>query len=668
MKKSSRLVFAIVLVLPVLISRIGHAQTFAADTSAADTSKANARDTLARGRVPIHLMGSIDRSLPADQVLTDSSEHFVDYRYLGDLITTAPGFSILEFGAQGQWQQLYSEGIGARGIQFLSDGAPLNDGTSGTYNLSYYPTEHLERIEFVTGTEAYVYGLNSPGGVINLVTLNKKALRPYSHIFYGESAYGQSFVDGMLSQDIIRNLNVTVGAFHATFGGRYDNSNEDHWHGRVKVRYNLSDYTNVSVSGNYTQTHIGMFGGTSSYSADTAYQPFAPIQNGNAYEKVTRHDVQLNVAQILPGDSNGVSTLTAYYSDQKREYRDEEIGFPSTGTRIHQDQPSRWYGLRLEHQRNLGANALTVGGEWRAERGNENPFVHETNIFGIAKIQLDEVFRLSPSIRFDHFGYREPSTLANLPYLSYTSLSYGSDVSARPVPWIEFFAGYSHSRYFPLTEINGISPLDLKFVLEPEVHDLVETGIELINSSENSFGIKYFHRNIQNAINLVPSASGGNTDFGFSNLGTRILQGFSVHTSERAGSFVLEGTAQYLNVDDKQYSVATLPEWSADGGFYYWDTLLTHHLNLKCGLEGKVFSSYFGYPFNDQALAYIQFEPGGIEIPGSAVLNFVILAHLGDAYVHIIIDNILDRQYVMNVFYPMVDRSLRFGVSWEFNN
>ncbi len=645
-------------IVSVLLPEQMAGQGVTADSTRTDTTKSPQPDTLFKPRIPIPLMGSINRSLPPDQVITDSEKQFADYRYLGDLLSEKAGFSVLEFGAPGQWQQVFFEGADARRIQVLSDGAPLNDGTSGTYNLNYYPTENIDRIEFISGTEAYVYGMNSPDAVVNILSLSKKAIRPYSHLRYSETAYGQALIDAVLSQDLIRNLNLTLGAFHATYGGRYGNSNEDHWNGRAKLRYNLSDYVNIAASDNYNQSYVGLFSGIQSASPDTVYNPYlATIENGDAYEKVFRHDLQLNLAHRFPGDTNGVSTLTLYYSNQRREYRDEENRFPSNGIFIQQDQASRWYGVRFDHQWNVEQVGITFGGEYRWMRWYENTSDHTGSLFGIGRLHPIGLIQLTPSVRLENITGHTPS-----------SLSYGTDVSLEPAPSVELFAGYSHSKRFPTSEYDGTPGVIITTLRDPEVHDLFEAGLRLRDAPFMTAEIDFFHRNIQNAFSVGPNpVIDLPVEWAFVPHEKRILRGAATQVNVRAGSFVLAGTAQYLDVDDPQDSLVTLPRWSADGGIYFWDTLLQHHLQLKAGIQCRAFSAYWGRTFDQQALTYL---PGGqeLEIPNTAVLNLVVMAKLGDAYLHIILANLLDQQYFVNALYPMVDRSLRFGVSWEFRN
>ncbi|MBI1803059.1 MAG: TonB-dependent receptor [Ignavibacteriae bacterium] len=653
-----------------LITQLGRAQIHPTGTTRADTMKVVAAETLATPRVPLLLVGSIDRSLPRQNILIDSIVNFTDYRYLGDLLWSVPGAFIRDFGTPGQWQQLSIAGVEPRSVQFLSDGIPLNDSYSGLFDLYLYPTENIERIERVTGTRAFLYGLNSTGGTINLVTKSRKAIHSYSRIRYSESGYGYSFIDGMFSQDIIRGLNLTAGIFHHSFGGRFSNSNYDQWNGRTKLRYNISNTVNLFASEMYNQTYCGLWGGV-----DTATLPAvrfdrlrATIRNPDAYEKLARHDVQGGIAAKLFADTNAISTLTLFYSTQLREYRDEENRPSPNGIFIRQDQDSRWYGARFQHEQSIHNQRLTIGGEVVTRRVLISPATNalektQLAVFGKADFTLGTYLTVSPFVRFEN-------------YLGYTRLSHGGDATITPLPQLQFFGGYARSYRFltfqefehpasiSIVTLSGYSPAAVAEA--PERHELFEGGFRWNNEHCYSFELRLFHRTIRDAMTLLtaPQPIDPN-NYAFSRYEKVILRGAAGNTSLRFGSFVLEGEVQYLDYVNDDDPARTLPQWSAGGGIFFWDTLAGGHLNLKIGLRGRAFSSYVGREFNTLALAYV---PNGQEtlVDAAGTADFFLVAHLGDAYIHLIMENLFDRQYIMNSFYPMLDRSLRFGVSWEF--
>ena len=146
-----------------------------------------------------------------------------------------------------------------------------------------------------------------------------------------------------------------------------------------------------------------------------------------------------------------------------------------------------------------------------------------------------------------------------------------------------------------------------------------------------------------------------------------IIQGFTSNGSLRLGSFYVEGTAQFLERIDHDDEQVVYPKWVTTGGVYFRDKLFSKHLDVKMGMHGRVFTGFHSREFDQQALAYLP-DGQSSDILRTGIIDLVILAHLGDAYVHFIWDNLLDRRYVMTSFYPMPERQLRFGVSWEFFN
>src|SRR5206468_2767141 len=140
---------------------------------------------------------------------------------------------------------------------------------------------------------------------------------------------------------------------------------------------------------------------------------------------------------------------------------------------------------------------------------------------------------------------------------------------------------------------------------------------------------------------------------------------FSGGAALRTGSFFFEGMLQFLERINDDDAALIFPKWTASGGIYYWDRLFDNHLNLKAGIRGKYFSEYIGREFNEQGMVYV---PGGQQYPVTATgtIDLVLIARLGDAYIHFIWDNLLDKEYIMTSFYPMKGRAIRVGVSWEF--
>ena len=216
-------------------------------------------DSLRSSVVPIPYVGSIEHS--PTYLITDSTANFFDYNYAGDFPKIIPGLFTYDIGSPGQSHGITIDGLDNRNIAFLNDGVLLNEPLTGTFNPYLYPTENVERVENITGTSAFWYGLNSNAGAINFVTKSRKSIHPSTRIRYSEEAYGHGFIDRSFSQDIIRGMNVSTGAFHQVYDGRFLNSKFDQWNGRMKARYNINNRLDLFASGMYNQTNLGLNGG-----------------------------------------------------------------------------------------------------------------------------------------------------------------------------------------------------------------------------------------------------------------------------------------------------------------------------------------------------------------------------------------------------------------------
>jgi len=630
-----------------------------------DTSHVTKLDSLSVIFIkPIPLVGTIDKNLRTENIVSDSLINFGNYRYAGDLLSQFPSVLNFDFGSLGLQPDITIQGLGMREVSFLVDGIPLNDPLTGLYNPYLYPTEHIERMEIVQGTRSFLYGFNSTGGVINFVTKSKKAVHPYSHLRYSESGYGFGIVDGTVSQDIVRGLNITMGAQHTVYGERFQNENYDCWNARVKTRYNIDDKWNLFASEMYNQTLLGLNGGVDITATPDSLRfesLQAIVKNTNAYEKITRHDVQFGTAARLLPDSEAISTASVYFTSSVRGYRDLRNQQTSSGTSVDQFQQTRWFGLKLIQNLNVANQQMDFGAEIQSERVHQSPATKENtatrlSVYGKFSMSLFEQLTLTPYGRFDN--YRDQHLFA-----------YGGDAELQLHPYIKIFGGYSRSFRMPtFQEQSGTDTLLSSLITDnlPERHHLFEVGILLSNHDWFSMELRSFHRTIWNVIAIEPEGNSmTKAPYTIARHQKKIIEGISGSASIRVGSFYLEGQAQFLETFDHQDRQIIFPKFSANGGIYFWDKLLHNNLDLKFGINGKAFTGYIGREYNQQSEEYL---PVGqvYNIQPAGVIDLVIIAHVGKAYIHFIMDNLLNRNYVVVRFYPMPERQLRFGVSWEF--
>lgn len=320
------------------------------------------------------LVGTLDRFADSSAYRTSGDLHWMDYRYLGGILEAFPGAFIRDQGSEGQYSQPTFDGVDWRGISFTSNGRALNDPATGIFNMYHFTPEYADRIEVVTGVRAFLYGLNSTGGAVNLVTKNYNSNKPFTKFNYSEGAYGFSNVDGTFSQNISRRTNVTLGFQHQTTDGRFIGEADDAWNSREKIRYNVSHDINLILSHYHTSAETQMNGGVN-LPASTAAGAGTPFDNSAAvmvqdstYEKLTANDVDLSLVGTFLGDTSDVTDLTLYYSDAKREFREREDPYHIFPPGVASDHVSSWMGVRASQDFATAFQHFSAGETWSSAR------------------------------------------------------------------------------------------------------------------------------------------------------------------------------------------------------------------------------------------------------------------------------------------------------------
>ena len=95
-------------------------------------------------------------------------------RSLIDLLETLPG---LQFGGQnggiGQMSSLFVRGTESRHVLVLVNGRPQAQMVNSNFDFSQLPVNNVQRIEYIRGPRAAIYGSSAIGGVINIITTSQ---------------------------------------------------------------------------------------------------------------------------------------------------------------------------------------------------------------------------------------------------------------------------------------------------------------------------------------------------------------------------------------------------------------------------------------------------------------------------------------------------------------
>ncbi|MGR1224739.1 TonB-dependent receptor domain-containing protein [Aeromonas veronii] len=109
---------------------------------------------------------------------------------LPDLLKTLPGVQMATLGGRGHISSLFIRGTNSNHSLVLMNGRPIAAMVAGTPDLSQIPLGNIERIEYIRGPRAAVYGSDAIGGVINLITKKSAKNGSETHLKGGAGSYG----------------------------------------------------------------------------------------------------------------------------------------------------------------------------------------------------------------------------------------------------------------------------------------------------------------------------------------------------------------------------------------------------------------------------------------------------------------------------------------------
>ncbi len=131
----------------------------------------------------------------ASASVVDARRFAGEVKGVAELIATAPGVAVQDYGGLGHLTTVSIRGATADDVKVLLDGIPLNTAAGGGVDLSSIPSAWIDHIEVVRGAEGAHAGTGALGGVVNVVT------KPAAAGAWSAQASGGSFTTLSASAD-----------------------------------------------------------------------------------------------------------------------------------------------------------------------------------------------------------------------------------------------------------------------------------------------------------------------------------------------------------------------------------------------------------------------------------------------------------------------------------
>ncbi|MGA9293715.1 MAG: putative porin [Ignavibacteriaceae bacterium] len=592
----------------------------------------------------------VDTLLPLQQKpLTDDSYfishktifHF-DYRSASDLLKEFPFTFIKDKGFIEPDNEAFMYGAGAGGISFLQDGILYNDRFTNSLNLYNIQTGSVDSIEIVPSPRGFLYSISPNPVTINFITKDYLSVIPYSRIKYYQGPSGETYVDGLFSVLLLKNLNVSFDVTNRNIDSSFVNSNFNMWQVKSKLKYFLSNSLNITGSYGYIKSEMGLNGGIN---ADTIYKSntdinstlyndiTAPINFPSRKEEYIQH--YFNIGLLSKAFNNFNGNLDLYF----RFNQDKISGIDSSISEI--KNKNKIYGVNLREEFSKDLFKISILGNYEHINYNTSSIINraytieESNLNNLSLASVISLNllngELTPSIFYKYYDGKDY-------YQRDISLNgFGADVAYNLKDNFKFYLGYSNY------EINKSAK---------KINN-AEASISY-SAMDASVMFKIFNRDL-----IVGKSVPGIYNYDYKNitgLGLKLDFKFKEILIETSGEYYLNPGTEFKNL---------MPGLNFMSGIYYKGILFNTNLNLKTG--------FIFYYTGKQNLLPV-YSPGVLnyfnnEIAQSLTVDFTLVGEIRKvAIVYFTWENLFNKQYFITPFYPMWSRGIRFGLGWELFN
>ncbi len=624
-------------------------QTVDSTAVAADSLKqvAAAVDTV----LPLRAHGRVLLTMePAATVVTKYDISLWDYDGLYEIVERATHALPLSLGQAGGMNHVSFYGADPREVAVGYNGRSLVDPALGLYNLEHFPVEGLERVSVMTGTYAVILADDASGAYINLEEIRYNTNRPYTRIWYHQGGYKHIASDGVFSQNISERLNIALGFRRQSARGRYENSFFDAWNLRGALRWNVSDYTNISLSDVFTSHFTETNGGVDwNASAGSANELTAEVEYSALDEHVYRHDLTLAISSYLSQDSSTSVSGSVYYSHALWEKdRVQALRLSPADSSNLVAFTTRRVGVTGQFEQHFRALLLVAGGKIE-QLANERTVYFadnrdiESSAFGLVTLFPHSQVKLSAGIRA-RFSEEK------------VHMSAGMRAETELGERLQLWADLSRSVRTP-SVLEGTE-------LQNEDHLLALVGLGW-KSGRHGADLTAFYRNEQNAVVAVPvlTTTGTVVNTSFANATDPVNTIGAILSYEgRVGSFVASAFANAAYRTAAGERIETFPLLYAGLTVMYEYTV--GRSALRAGVRVRGLTSFTGNRYVPLTWSYIPVqEESGVKGNG---LDLLAGATLGNAAIRLSFNNVFGQTYYYVPFYPQEEGAFRLSVSWAF--
>lgn len=344
-------------------------------------------------------------------VITQYEIQNTQAKTLPEVLRKLPGVDIAYNGGRGQTASVYVRGTGSDQVLVLVDGVRFARAAKGAVDFNQISLNNIERIEYIRGARASIYGSEAIGGVINIITKAHSQTNTDTELSLGLGSYDFQQLALSTGTDVGDNGHVNIALAKVEDEGfnvkPLAGLNDGDRHGSDSLS-GLLGYTYDVASSLSLYGSVRLTDNTYQYDDSSTYSSTHQMKEGK------RKDQAVLLGGLYQADQLKSELKLSYQYQQERDYNYGESS--NSGTSGNIKQPS----VQWSNFYQLSDNTDLIGGiDWRNEAYQDNnadaTFKRSnTAAYGIISSTIS-AFMVEASARLDDnqdFGSEEAFSIA----------------------------------------------------------------------------------------------------------------------------------------------------------------------------------------------------------------------------------------------------------------
>ena len=189
---------------------------------------------------------------------------------VAEILQGALGVDVVETGGFGHLTSVFMRAAESNGVLATIDGVRANWGSAGQFDFGFIPTDNIERIEIIRGSQSTLWGSDAMAGVINIVTRKGKGLP--THSISMEAGSYDTYKESIHSSGTIKNYDYSFGvsrfdtegfSTYSSWRGATERDAYDNTSLAFKLGRDIGSKKRLDFVGNWTQGNLNYDNATS---------------------------------------------------------------------------------------------------------------------------------------------------------------------------------------------------------------------------------------------------------------------------------------------------------------------------------------------------------------------------------------------------------------------